>query len=156
MSVGMQCAVHYLADVVDDLLDVGRREYVKVLRGQLRRPGVEDLHHLGAGISLHSSSHTTRTAEMFHTLPAAHSFHQLLGRQAKPASLAAIFRAEHLISMHTSHIHGVKAYWACLISDVVCYILSELAQKRVQDLWLAERKALDVGVVPAGAPLHDV
>ncbi len=41
-----------LAHTLDDLAYVGFGEHVKVLRRQLRRPGVEDLHHLRAVVRL--------------------------------------------------------------------------------------------------------
>lgn len=41
-----------LLHAVDDLLDVGARKHVKVLRREVRRPGVEDLHRLRAAVCL--------------------------------------------------------------------------------------------------------
>lgn len=43
-----------------------------------------------------------------------------------------------------------------LVADVVGNIVGQLAEECMQDLWLGEGQALDVGVVLAGATLHNV
>ncbi len=58
LQVGV-CLPHTL----DDLVDVGLGENTKVLRGQLRRPGVKNLHHLRAVVRLRAIMRKSRLGE---------------------------------------------------------------------------------------------
>ena len=92
----------HLSDVRYDLLDVGSREDLKILRREMRSPGIKDLHHLGPGICLHR-----RRDEQIRnvTISAWVGRHRLFAMRAHSSSLLETNR-QNAVTCNVDH-HGM-------------------------------------------------